>query len=448
MINRKLSKTLCRLSSILVCMALVLLTVPAVSLRVSAANSGKTKDGSWSIKDDVLTFSGTGSIAPSRPSFPSGVFTVEQVEWYRNNVTNKPWGTKFTKVVIDDGITEICPRAFPECTQLTHITLPKSITTIGSEAFIGCKSIPSLDLPANLTTIGQSAFDGCSSLTSLTLPDGIKTIESNTFKNCSALTELHIPNNVMTIGESAFDGCAKLTTLQIPASVKRIDKSAFSYCSALESLTVDANNLTFHSDGNCIIHTTNTVLIAGCANSQIPSDGSVTAIGDTAFLGQSGLSTITIPQTITSIGKEAFRKTGLSSVTLPKSVTKIDEKAFADCEFLSSVTISDTVTSIAKDAFEGCSNITIRGKFGSYAETFATENDFIFVEAKDSEFIIPGENANNWVWYLLLPIGSIVLVVVGVFVGFFLGKRKRPTVITETLPATEPRTDESAISQQ
>ncbi len=151
--------------------------------------------------------------------------------------------------------------------------------------------------------------------------------------------------------------CVGLTSVTIPDSVTSIG-AAFGYCHRLESIKVASNNKKYHSSGNCIIETENKKMVAGCKNSLIPDDGSVTSIGDNAFIGCSGLTSVTIPDSVTSIGSNAFTYcSGLTSVTIPDSVTSIGEWAFSDSG-LTSITIPGSVTSIMKHAFTNCSGLT------------------------------------------------------------------------------------------
>ncbi len=107
---------------------------------------------------------------------------------------------------------------------------------------------------------------------------------------------------------------------------------------------------------------------------------SVTSIGDFAFTGCVNLTSITIPNSVTSIGWYAFYGcSSLTSITIPDSVTSIGDEAFKDCSSLTSITIPDSVTFIGNAAFDGClSDLTIYGVSGSYAQTYAEENDIKF----------------------------------------------------------------------
>ena len=122
---------------------------------------------------------------------------------------------------------------------------------------------------------------------------------------------------------------------------------------------VTTGNKKYHSANNCIIETETKNLIIGCKTSIIPSDGSVTSIGDSAFSNFSKLTSIVIPDNVTSIGNDAFSNcSGLTSVTIGKGVTSIGRRVFYLCEGLMSITIPDSVTSIGEMAFYRCAGLT------------------------------------------------------------------------------------------
>ena len=108
-----------------------------------------------------------------------------------------------------------------------------------------------------------------------------------------------------------------------------IGSQAFWKCSNLERIKVNENNKVYDSRENCnaIIEKSSNTLIAGCKNTKVPSG--VTKIGDGAFEGCSGLTSITLPGSVKEISYRAFGDcSGLTSITLPESVTKIGDGAF------------------------------------------------------------------------------------------------------------------------
>ena len=256
-----------------------------------------------------------------------------------------------TSVTIPDSVTSIGGRAFSWCVGLTSVTIGKGVTSIGDGAFSNCNGLTSITIPNSVTSIGGRAFSWCGWLTSVTIGDSVTSIGSYAFENCSSLTSVTIPDSVTSIGDYAFRYCARLTSVTIPDSVTSIGSSAFSGCTSLTSITVAKGNTKYHSAGNCLIETESKTLIAGCKNSIIPTDGSVTRIGSYAF-ERCDLTSVTIPDSVTSIGDSAFSNcTGLTSVTIGDSVTSIGDSAFSDCTGLTSVTIPDSVTSIGESAF-------------------------------------------------------------------------------------------------
>ena len=86
---------------------------------------------------------------------------------------------------------------------------------------------------------------------------------------------------------------------------------------------------------------------------------SVTTIGESAFISCSSLTSIEIPNSVTSIGRSAFYGcSSLTSITIPNSVTTIGESAFSGCIGLTSVTIPNSMTTIDRGAFLDCSSLT------------------------------------------------------------------------------------------
>ena len=215
---------------------------------------------------------------------------------------------------------------------LSVVRISNTVTKIGKSAFKGCISLEFVELPDSITEIGEEAFYGCEKLTS---------------------EDIEIPNSVTTIGEKAFSGCKGLKSIAIPESVTKIEAGAFECCDSLVSIVVAKGNKYYKSDGNCCLSKDGKKLIFGCNQSIIPDN--VTEIGDWAFSGCKGLTSIKIPASVKIIGEGAFSECcGLTSVAIPNGVNKIGFAAFDECTGLKAIEIPDSVTTIEAGAFADC----------------------------------------------------------------------------------------------
>ena len=182
-----------------------------------------------------------------------------------------------------------------------------------------CKStaryvvIPSSYEGLPVTSIGPYAILNLPSLTFVDIPLSVTNIEYGAFGYCSSLPSIAIPDSVTHIGRGAFWSCCSLKSISIGSGLSSIDYEPFFDCGALSNISVEPGNPTYDSrDGcNAIIETASNTLVVGSINTIIPD--SVTAIGNGAFIGHSGLKSIAIPVSVTSIGYSAF--SGCSSLT-------------------------------------------------------------------------------------------------------------------------------------
>ena len=314
--------------------------------------------------------------------------------------------TSLKNVIFSSGIEKIPDYLFYKSSNLksmTSITIPNSVTTIGDSAFYHCTNLTSITIPDSVTSIGASAFYGCTGLTSIIIPDSVVTIGEYTFNGCTGLTNVTISDSVTSVGWNAFSGCTGLTSIVIPDSVTSISNSAFSGCTNLETITIP-KNAKFDSSGrtfdNCK-SLKNVIFSSGIEKipdylfyrsnnlnslTSITIPDSVTSVGRCAFNGCTNLEIITIPKNAkfdsygctfsncTSLKKVIFSSgiekipdylfygssnlNSLLSITIPDSVTTIGYLAFSGCKGLSSITIPDSVTTIGSSSFYGCTGLT------------------------------------------------------------------------------------------
>ena len=334
-------------------------------------------------------------------------------------------GKTDTSFTIPNSVTSIGNDAFSDCTTLTSVNIPDSVTSIGTSAFYGCSSLLSVTIGNGVTIIGMQAFSYCRSLTSITIPNSVIGIGSYAFSVCKSLTNVTIGNSVTSIGSSAFSYCSSLTSITIPDSVTSIGDSAFKYCYKLvevinhSSLDITAGSSNYgyigyyakevhtgeskivNHDGYLLYTYDNVNYLLGYAGDDtelvLPDNynGENYELYDYAFDNRDDIVSVTISDSVTSIGYDAFyncdsltniivdennkyyksidgnlyTKDGKillqyaigktdTSFTIPDSVTSIGDRAFEDCSSFTSVTIPDSVTSIGDYAFYFCSSLT------------------------------------------------------------------------------------------
>ena len=189
---------------------------------------------------------------------------------------------------------------------------PLTYEVVGDTVTIkDCKETASgaLVIPATydgkpVTSIGSWAFWNCTNLTSVTIPDSATSIGNFTFHSCSELTSVTIGNSVLNIMAGAFFRCSSLTSVTIPDSVTNIDIGAFVGCSSLTSIEVGKNNAEYSSEDEVLFSKNKTELIQFPAgkNGHYTIPDNVTSIADTAFYDCSRLTSVTIPDSVTTIG--------------------------------------------------------------------------------------------------------------------------------------------------
>ncbi len=258
--------------------------------------------------------------------------------------------SKLTTVIIESGIKKIEKGAFANCTGLTSVSIPNSVTVISESAFSSCTALTSIDIPNSVTEISSTAFSGCKSLIHISIPEKITGIGTSAFSDCTALSSITFPSTLTGIGDNCFEGCTGLTTVDIPATVSYIGHTSFKDCTKLTSVSIP--------DG--VTGIIGREAFSGCVKlSSITIPQNLEGVRANAFSGCLNLKSVTWNARDCSFSRDnVFPTSVITSFTFGDNVEKIPEGICEDMEKLTSVTIPESVTSIGKEAFKNCTELT------------------------------------------------------------------------------------------
>ena len=297
---------------------------------------------------------------------------------------------------VDGALETIGVRAFRGCWFLEEVEVPPTVTTLSEEAFSYCYALTSASVPSSVASIGVSAFDNDTTMTSITIAPGATSIGHHAFRSCRRLTSFTVPSTVTTIGEYAFSWCTSLEEVTIPSSVTSIGNYIFYECSALRVVNLNCRNIpadivSYKRNLESIaiganVRTIGSAAFRGCTaltSVTFAPAGSLTTIGEQAFMDDTLLVSVTIPNTVTAIGdkvfwactrlasvtfEDGFSMTylptsmfqacyALDGITIPSGITTLGDSVFYDCTSLSSITIPASVTSIGSSVFRNCTSL-------------------------------------------------------------------------------------------
>lgn len=216
------------------------------------------------------------------------------------------------------------------------ITISENVISIGDSAFYKCNNLQGVSFGNNskLTSIGEYAFEQCGRLQSITIPKSVTWIGDYAFCKCDSLQNIEIPEGVISVGDHAFKNCSGLTSIIIPDSVSSIGSSVF------EGTAYENNEDNWTGQ---VLYIGNHLIEARIAISGEYSirQGTKTIAGD-AFYDCVGLTSVTMPNGVTLIGRYAFKGcNGLQDIEIPCSVALIESAAFRGCSSLQSVLFED-----------------------------------------------------------------------------------------------------------
>lgn len=238
-------------------------------------------------------------------------------------------------VVIPDGVVTIGESAFYNAehrSSIYTVTMPNSVTKIEKEAFYDLGNLAVVRFSQNLQNIGIRAFAYCTNLANVYLPGSMKEIKEYAFRDCSRLGYVSL-GSTTTLGYCAFKNCTSLKAIKIPASVTSV------------------------SDGQ---------------------SGDYYGYG--AFYGCTNLNSVVFETGTTVVAEEILGGcAGIKEIVVPDGTTEIRKRAFYGCSNLIKIIIPASVDLIQEKAFGNSASVTIHGWRGSYAETYAKENNIPFV---------------------------------------------------------------------
>ena len=299
-------------------------------------------------------------------------------------------------LVIPDGVTRIADSAFYGNRNLEEIYIPKSLTNIGRTAFSYCQKLESIHVDPenkNYITVNGVLFNkkmdtliqypAAKADADYVVPDGVKTIGGGAFSD-SIIETITLPEGVTSIGEIAFWGCLELKTMNIPSTVSKIADSAFgAYNYKMENFVVAENNKWFTAQDGILYSKKMDTLIM--------------------YPNNRGSSSYVMPDTVKRINREALgNDSSLEEITFSSKLSRLEDSVVYPCQKLKRAIIQGKVTAIGNwafgyaedmyisipasvkrisdEAFYECKNVTIGGKKGSYAEQYASQHGYQFVE--------------------------------------------------------------------
>lgn len=269
-----------------------------------------------------------------------------------------------SNVTLEENINKIPDYTFYNCRFLQNITKESDIAEIGKNAFTGCKNISTekyQNIVQGTTKIGEYAFSGCNGLTgTIIINSCVEELGKYAFSNCENIEVANIEANLTNIPEGTFYMCGNLTDVTKSNTIKEIGEKAFYECTRLN---IADDNQTVHGHVLSNITKIGNYAFYGCTgiDGQLSLSNSVANLGKYVFSRCSGITSVVLGYNYEEVPEGAFFECGLlDNVTMPVTVTKLGKKAFSKCLAINMQELNDILTNvqvIGESCFEGCTGI-------------------------------------------------------------------------------------------
>lgn len=278
---------------------------------------------------------------------------------------------------IPAGTTRIGAGAFAGCTGLEEVDIPEGVTNIGYRAF-SRSGLAAVSTPKSVVRIGDQAFASCTNLVAATIAAGqvghgtlmSGDYEDYVFSFCTALEAVTLGTGVTDVAPYAFSQSG-VRTLYVPSSWEGAAASPVGHVfydetyrwaqeHPLEIVYYDPEPEWSYTVADGAATVTGVVPAKGELVIPATLDGyPVMGIGDNAFMGCTGLTSVVVPEGVTNIGSSAFSGcTGLVSVVIPEGVSRIRYGTFTSCRVLTNLVLPESLLAIDSYAFSDCSGLT------------------------------------------------------------------------------------------
>lgn len=293
-----------KLTAIVLALCLLVTLLPLGARAAETVATGTCGENiTWTLTDDgTLTVSGEGEAAEYTYSYP----------W-------QDYAEQITRVVFESGVTNVPNRAFGfYYPNLESVEIDLHLKVIGDSAFAECTSLSDVKFPYYVEVIGAGAFSN-TAITSLNIGTiMMQSIGSGAFSN-TPLETVYLAHGLKELGDEVFSGCTNLKSAVLPSSLESVGMHLFLDCTSLEKVNIS---------------------------------GALTYIADTMFKGCTSLKGFELHERVESIGMESFAYSGLTSITIPMSVTAISS-SFRGCVNLTEITFLGDAPTFVSDSFDG-----------------------------------------------------------------------------------------------